>query len=87
MAEKKSQELPFLVYAGPTLLIPEDGISLTFGKTYQKSPKLPEDLRFLKDFFVSLRDYPVKKAEMKKRHAEAMARIATYMRKKKEGGK
>ncbi len=86
MAEKKSEgKTPFLVYAGPTFLIPEDGISLSFGKTYEKVPKLPKDLEFLKSFFLPIKDYPPKKAEMKAKHREAMSRIADYVRKRRGG--
>jgi len=78
--EKGIKETKFLVYAGPSLNTPEKGVILTFGKTYTKIPNLPEELRFLKEFFVPLEEYTKLKREMMQKHRETTERVKEVLK-------
>ncbi|GEM_PF-3825120 len=62
------------VYAGPTILKPEKGLVLTFGKTYRRIPEnLPE---ILKECFVPLEEYPKVKKVFLNRHREILKALS-----------
>ena len=62
------------VYAGPTILRPEKGLVLTFGKTYRE---IPENLpKVLKECFVPIEEYPKVKRTLLNRHREILKEVA-----------
>ncbi len=58
----KKEEKTIYIYAG--ISIPE--LMLRQGKTYDKLPKLPEEFKFLKEYFVPINEYPKFKLKLNK---------------------
>lgn len=81
MATKKEDKKELLIYAG--ISVPE--LMLRKGKVYEKIPKLPEEFRFLKDWFVPLNEYPKFKLrkieELKKLSKKAREALKAYSKK------
>jgi len=68
---KKEEKQEMYIYAG--LSVPE--LLLRQGKVYKEIPKLPKEYGFLKDFFVPLKEYPLKKSEFKKQFKQLRQKL------------
>jgi hypothetical protein len=70
--------MDFLIYVGPTIIKPEKGLLLIFGKTYTEVPEnVPE---ILQQYFVPIEDYTKVKKEAIKKHPEILKQLLKEVR-------
>lgn len=81
MATKKEElqevQKELLIYAGVS--VPE--LMLRKGGIYEQIPELPQEFSFLKDFFVSLSEYPKFKMQNREKIEELPQKIREALKK------
>lgn len=76
MAKKEEVNQEMFIYAGVS--VPE--LLLRQGKVYKKIPSLPKEFKFLKDWFIPLKDYPKFKLKNKEKLKELSKEIRKILR-------